>query len=540
MTHVQKVNLVDQANQLDTINVNDTDLLHIKPLCHQFCRSITYIGTQLQQKYPQNPHALRFAKVVVATGYILNTLIATVEFVAALSLATLALTINTIIRSRSEWFQKMTLKICAYCINIVFVGGIQIVCLYKRFFSPYHTFNALVNHGAHIASAVASQTLLGYTFDQWVDRNPINNEQNSPSHLRTIRIFIETLPGLIIDAANSAVLDFARHIQNNRQQHDIENYLQRHPDYAALINQFTLERVRTDEAYRLSLLNILGSFLAEAGIFQRILGSIQGGDSQQVYGVSRHPADMKYKEELVKIVKESYLELYYDPALIISLNRESEEDIQKILNEKNKDEINELLKQAMKELKESKDDEKNDEGINKLLKQAIKNGREQLEVLAFEELANFAQLKEIEKEEMLCPEKFHDRALEEVKDRFKLLMEVRECLRDLKKNESNKKEWKELRPILVEKLLKLDKFDILSLKNLDMGQATQLHELFKKMGSLALQLHKGSLLSEQTVDLNLLVSNNPFEAYSTKHLFQVSCAQAKEEINDAEKIKSSQ
>lgn len=479
MTTVQNFRI--NMNQINNLPIRDTNLLHLKPLSHQLCRGISYIGTTLQQKAVSNHWRgkvqIGFAKGFVACGYGFNIVIATVEAVVSLVFATLALSFHALSKGRFTLFQKLTLKLCAYNINTILIIGLQILCLKKWLFSRYRTINVIGNHAIHGASAVISQ-FIGLGFDHWAGRKPASIEEPPQAYLRIVRILVEKSPVIIRETTTAAVHDFSVHIRNNLENPHLQAFFQATPGYSQTLSRFTFQRLRENRAYRTELLQLFANYFVLNGVLNNEVIQNDVGQNIQVYGANNEN-DKNYQKFLKDSIKKTFIELHDTPELVKLLSKEQDE------------------------------------------KEAIEDGRVELTTFsATIQLASYAQLQEIENE-IACPEAFGIKELQEYNHRRKKILEAKAILVLLNPDEKR---------ILIQKILKTGDFNIKDQPGLGEERAALIQKLFLLIGSLAGELHQGHLLSQKYVNVNLMNAGDVNNAFGAVNLFQGACQEAEKEI----------
>lgn len=496
MQNVQ--NIQNSPSLIDLILQPEHDsyrnLLHFKPLSHQICRGLTFIGTCLQQS--ENPETkwakfkIGLAQGIVGVGYALNTVVAVIESIAALTFSILALSLHAITRARSTMLQKFTLKLCAYSIHSIGVTGLQIYCLKKGFFSKYHTLNAAANHSMHAISAIMSQ-FIGYGFDRWAGRNPASNDQRpSPSVIRIIRILIELAPAILNDITRGAARDFAVHLRDNQNNPDLQVFLQNNPNYTEILQRFNYGEVRSNALYRGQILQLIGNYFIQAGILRRFSANLnerpmaspaQAPEQIQVFGINNNEKDRNYQIELTVLIKKTFIDLYYNEDLISMLS-----------------------------------DDK-----TKPQKEQVEEGRDNLETLfgdAATKFAHYVQYQELQSP-IQCPETFAAHELQPYNNRYELIKDAKKRLETLSPEEDK---------ILVEMLLKTAEFDLNACGLKDERKAF-IQKLYTDIGVLDNQLHHGKLLAQKFVNVQELTQGNFNEAFGAKNMFDI-CKEAIEEI----------
>lgn len=406
--------LIQQASQLPA---NDTNLLHVKPVCHQIFRAINHLGADFSNYQSIN-------KGIVATGYVLNIIIATIESVAALAFTCLAVSLHTITRGRFTTLQKITLKICAYNINALLIAHFQVYCLKNRLLERCYGYNAMLNHAAHGSAALVAQ-LISYRFDRWTDRNPhpANNDNYPPSSLRAFRIFIEIIPRFIRNIVPT-------HNNNSDLQASFHATLQMIPEI--LNNPFNrLKPFKFGKINTLSLNLMLNISSIFSFILQRSLE-----DRIDIIDAKHNEQDKKYFESLQNLIKKSFLELY-----------DNNEKFAKMIN-----------------------NEEDDDSLH-----------EDKELIVPDEIiypiANYVQLKELQ-DEISCPQNFEDEGWKRYNTRYGLLLNAQGRLKQLNDDEKS---------ILTEMLLSTADFDFKAV-GISEERKKFIHNLFKDIGKLGSQL----------------------------------------------------
>ncbi len=483
MIHVenQGPNILNQFLHPDQ---GPTNVLHVKPLCHQLARGIAFIGTSIQQNaaidHWHGRALIILAKAVVATGYVLNTVVATIESLVIFVFAALALSLHAATKGRSSLLHNATLKLTAYYINTVLVAGAQVICLHKRLFSRHHSLNAVTNHAIHGAAALIAQ-FVGYAFDEIAGRNPRNQQELLPALCRAIRVVIEIAPAAISDISRNAVHDFAVHIRNNQVNPNLEAFLRDNPDHAQILNRFNMDRLRHEPAYRGDLLRIFGNYLVQTGVLNHLVANAEGPDAANpinLFGVNNNEKDKNYQNQMKELIKKSFIELHDRDDLVCMLSKEHGAAATA------------------------------DDGRNELTTFS-----------ATIQLASYVQFKEIENE-IVCPEAFGAQELHQYNHRHEMLLNAKNRLGQLAENE---------RQILIKKLLKTGDFDI-NAQGLTPDRSHFIQQLYNDIGTLASPLHQGPLLTQNFVNMALLNAGQFNEAFDAMNYFQGACQEAVQEI----------
>lgn len=496
MNNIQRPNQRFPQALHHIFNEKKENQLHIKPFCHQISYGITHIGTALHQSANaqlwRGKMIIGLAKGIVFTGYILNTIIAVIESIVPFAFAGLALSLHAITRGRSIRFQKITLKLCAYYTNIVLIVALQALSISTGIYSGHHTVNALANHGVHGAAAIIAQ-FVGYKFDRWAGRNPVNNQNLPPSVMRAIHIIVELAPHALRDTARAAARDFAVHIRNNQNNQDLQAFIRNNPHYAEILNRFDFNRLRMNAQYRLDLILLFWNFLNQAGVLNHLLRDddygLRGLGMNQINLIALHinEHDKKYRHQLQALIKKSFLEIYDNEKLACMLSKE-----------KNKE-------------------------------TALLDGRENLSnYLVPQYVAHYVQLQEI-KNDPICPIAFGAKKLHQYNNRNQLIADAKKHYNQLDVHEKE---------ILTEMLLRTADFD-LDHQQFPEDRKKLIQKLFNDIGSLAHQLHHGDLLAEKFINIDEYNQGNFNEAFEANNLFQRACKEAVHAINAREAKKGS-
>ncbi|BBI16977.1 hypothetical protein [Neochlamydia sp. S13] len=471
------INLV--LRQLRYPEASNKNVLHPKPLSHQMCRGITYVGTAMQQhansRRWHGKIIVVLSKSFVATGYLLNTPMAIIEGLVTAALAAIALAGHILLNARSPLFQKITLKLCAHSLNSALITDLQVTCLKQGFFSKYHSLNAAASHAIHGISALIPQ-LIGHTFDRQAGRLPTDGSL-APSVIKAIRIALEIAPAALQDISRGLARDFSSSIRNNLYDNiTLEIFLRQNPDCIDMLNRLNFESLR-DIHYRLRLLNLVGSYLMQASLLE----GYQNTHHIYRYNVNTHAKDIKYQTHILYLIKAAFIDLYDNEELVCLLSKE-------------KDKV-----------------------------KAIEDGRELLETLynINLQLANYAQLQEL-RAEIVCPLQFRAVDLKPYNARYQRLVHAKNCLNQLSSEEQ---------AILMKKLLQLGSYDI-EKQGLSKKRAKFVQQLFNEIGTLSGELHQGNLLSRTFVDVNILNQGDVYRAFGAENLFVQACQKAIQEIQE--------
>lgn len=474
-----------QNQMVLNLNAQEQDLLHVKPLSHQIFRFVNYAGVKMQQAAnPDKWHGkllTAFARGFMGVGYALNTVISTIEFIASLQFALISIFLNCVTKGRFKCLEKLTLKICAYSINTFVLSVIQYHCLKNCILSRHHSANALINHGIHVFSSIISQFAGQACFNRQQPQN------NNLMVQKVLSIFIQAAPNFINDVAQGIGADFATHINRNQNNINIQNFIHANPEYERTIREISFANLRNAD-YRQRLAGIVTSYIANTGALN--IGApvnINLGNNQvrngpngveQVYGLMNNQTEKKYQEDILQSVEDSIVQVYKDEHLAILLS---------------------------------------DDAIP-----SVQNGRNNIEsLICMIPIANFAQLKEIENDQIICPENFLAHDMQKYNERSPLIKKCREDLKKLTPQEKN---------YLSQWLLKTGDYKIEE-QGLSEEKLILIQTLYKDICTLSGDLYQGNLLSQRYVNIEELNRMNFNQAYGARHLFQVAFEKALKRVN---------
>lgn len=468
------------------------DYGYLKPLSHRIWFGITQLSTVLHHKSnPQKWHGkvvLLLAKGISRTGYSLNMAIQAIQFVALFifSIAAIAFYYTFKERKLSNFF----IKFAYYGENFKEIFHIQKSLLKENIFLSKFAQNAYLNHHIQLDICIRENLGLDEEFQPGVDETE-----------RVLNFFSRIAPKICQDVVEAAAKDLSlhhiRYVNNEgffnfiRQKgFGINEIAPRHSIKAAMIllNQYLLQEMSNN-------LNINQ---------QQALELLKGN-----INISNHPILRPQEVELNHIVL-----------------RVRPEDIQILDGQDEKDKIFKSYQNKLKNFIIDAYIDLNDQSellrmlsLEKEKDAALIDGRERLEnSLAIPQLANYATLKEIEKEleypELLAEE------LHKNDNRYQLLKEAQEILLQLSAPELQ---------ILTNKLLKLGSYDIHE-QGIDKPRAELLQKLFNKIGELAKPLYLGKLLIQEYVGVKMLREDRMHEVYDAQNLFQSACNEAQAKI----------
>jgi hypothetical protein len=136
-------------------------------------------------------------------------------------------------------------------------------------------------------------------------------------------------------------------------------------------------------------------------------------------------------------------------------------------------------------------------------------------------IANFAQLKEIENDQIICPENFLAHDMQKYNERSPIIKKSREDLKKLTPQEKN---------FLSHWLLKTGDYKIEE-QGLSEEKLVLIQTLYKDICTLSGDLYQGNLLSQRYVNIEELNRMNFNQAYGARHLFQVAFEKALKRVN---------
>lgn len=438
---------------------------HFRPISAHFSNGIRYAATSLNQAASPvlwHGHLLRgISKGIVITGYILNSLIAAIETVAALAIAIVGTLLNVACRGQIKFIEKYTIKSFAYALNSGMVLGAQIYCLAKKKFPNSHTVNALLNQGMYLSSAIVCNLVFGGVFD-YVARRNHNGEPIPYPLLRALWVLREGATGALRNIMNGLGRDFGNHQQLREVSQEFLQTFPHADQHYNTLRQLSFDRLN-DPIYRNQLRNLVQDFLVHSRIGVRPEGQVNVVEPNVVILNAVQEQDSQYQTDLQACIKNTFKKIY------------------------NTDELARCFAEEQGKAEEEK--EKAEE--------EIKEGREAL--LGFYShiyvpIAHLAQLTELEAPEIVCPEAFGNLELHQYNDRRGKLEAARKKLNELKGNEKT---------LLVQKLL----------KGSSVQAAGAVQELYLDITGLAGSLHQGKLMSQMTLDLQNFnsASNNLFQ-----------------------------
>lgn len=472
-----------------------------KPLCHNIWFGTTELGTILHQKSnPRKWHGkvvLVLAKGIIKTGYALNMVIASTQLVAGIAFGIpFFVSANVIYKGRR--FEK---KISSYLGNVFKIISLQNSFLKKGIYPNKHAQNAYLNHYFRLKES-AHQIY-------WWDYAHHNRDVAEPEPIQRLENFFQENSAKICkDIVNGAARDLSLQNFHYRNHNSFLNFIQEQgynfrdlgsPRYSQsaviLFHQYLLEEmaqnlnINHQQALELLMdnLNFPGSpidqndFNGNDIVWDlRRLEIREIRNPFQAYGENEHDRLFKaYQNKLKAFIVDAYMDLYDQPDFLRMLSLDHEADA------------------------------------------ALIDGRERLEnSLAVPQLAHYSVLKEIEKE-IECPQEFVAAELHIYNNRFQLLKEAQEMLKQLAANEKQ---------TLIHKLLKLGSYDVHA-QGLDKARADLIQTLFNKIGELAKPLHQGNLLIQKVVNVELLQAGRVHEAFDAQNLFQGACNEAQAKID---------
>jgi hypothetical protein len=414
------------------------DLLHYQPVSAHLYSSVSNLGMTLHKSSSEEAwhgHLVRaVATVSIVAGYTCNSLIALVEGVAAFLIANVGLIIHAAIYSRSEMLQKHCVKMIAYAYQSFALLGLQGYAVYNHELPNSFFTQALKDQGIYIVSALAAHVSYGSAFDYFADRENLLEHQAvaiaREGGLPAVRTIITALShdfdynnNQFQDSFRSAIANFG----------DLETQLQSLPE-------FTWERL-TDQDYRQQVIRVIYDYL----IANQLIRHIEGDEEFYTFN-EIHQQDTLYQNTLKGIIKGAFADLYKNPDYVIHF-----------------------------------DDNKNEK------ERTVEQGRENMEAFSGEmvvALANYAQLKELESEQIFCPEEFGDKGIQSLcKERYQIIVKAKNLLKTL-----SEKERGQLVMVLI--------------KGLEGQESNDFKTLYKLILEASGQIYQGKLMHQLGYDKN--------------------------------------
>ena len=279
--------------------------LHWKPVTAHFARGSLWLTTVLQRN--ASPMAWYGRAVVflskanlVLTAFVLLP-VAFIETTALFIIGGLGVVCNKLVyRNESEFIQKHSLKAIAYGLH----SSIMVIALFALGVMAFplreHTPRALIDHGIHLVIAALVQTTVGAVLDRAVGR------EDRSSVVRLLNLFWDSHPALINDVITQVQRDLNLNLRSKmgRTPH-VENYLNRHPQARAFVNEFRIQSLRNRD-YRLRTLAFIREFLVETQL-------VQPGEDPNL--LEFNTTETVYQEALVRHLKNAFIDIYKNPAL---------------------------------------------------------------------------------------------------------------------------------------------------------------------------------------------------------------------------------
>lgn len=579
-----------QFNEILNPQPKQSNLLHVKPLSQRIWFGVTELGTTLQQSANlEKWHGkviVALAKGIVLAGYILNSLIYTVEIVVILPFFLITLVLNkSFLRCDNTRLDKFHKKLYSFLDNIVSIQTLQLECFFNGFYSNKHSVNEFLNHMTFVTSAKRGQS---------VHELHLFRETSAQAYTNIMRGSLKDLKIKKIPISQANFFDFLQQEPGLFNQHEDFTYI----ETWLLWKKFLLKNVQ-----KLVPLNP-----------QKKAEEIFNFDSKILDGFC-HYSFMLETERL----ESKYLKIYHQNKVVIEENEaliKLIEDSNKVINEDLQNKIDEAfinnacalndnyaVKDKISEYQ--KNNAKNPKGHNRSLRSTnlkrirnnflwdihnilksfsqLKNlikdwrrisfycpnsydadliiyqsqmesiiedafvalyktpelirlfseqndgaeaeieGKENLKNLfVILQFTNYVQFKELENE-IICPLNFISSEVQNCNERYVKLTKAKVSLGQLDSNE---------RRILITRLLK-ENYDVRA-QGLAQERAEKVHNLFKDISYLAYQLQTGNLMRKKYVHedlLNLFQQADNANAFGTLNLFLRACKQAKKKLN---------
>lgn len=446
------------------------DNLHFKPLSARLFQAIQTAGTSMTQNATSNNWQGRFVRGFsigfVAVGYVLNSLIAFAEGITTFAIALLALLAYKMSNSKSDIFQKYSVKCFAYSLNCFGASFAQLSLLFKGQFPKFHVQNALIHHIVYLSSSFIAQAVFGSMFDHLSGRGSLHYNGQTHLMMRANRIVSDYIPEAVVDILNNIDRDLrvpqmARDAQGNL---NLEGFFQLYPRHVGVLQDLNIGFLQ-DPIQRGAILAFIGDYLRFSGVAQNAIpDEINAAGAPEINNgvlvMNRNSqVDRNYQNFLKSKVSESFLKLYNDQELVKFLSPES----------------NLSAEEAAK---------------------AGKSALRDLDAEIFIPLANFTQLLELEIV-IQCPkeEEFGPELQPNFRTRFAKLTHAKEKLEKLNEQE---------KIVLVKKLLNstYDYKKDLNEEHQKMVTEANVLDVFKLVTELSNALHQGKLMNHLAMDLN--------------------------------------
>ncbi|MBS4165026.1 Uncharacterized protein NEOC65_000073 [Neochlamydia sp. AcF65] len=450
--------LMHQIMQADS---SQKDMLHPKPLCHRLHYVISNLGTHALQHLDaiNDQGALKrgITKGILISGYLLNTVFASIELISALFFSTLAYSLQALRKDNNLSMQKTTLKSFAYALNISAIMVKQFLQIINLSFSKYHSYNAFLNDGLPIFAMLSVLPFGNKTQLSKVKKTPTN--LFSYAEVRALRFLIDYAPSLLDNITQGAKKDYVMDAVAGKLSTRYPLSNDSFP--STFLRHYTPERQLNGEYYHYLLSLLLNAYQTSylQGITQKlilksspILTNILEDETTSFIpkNLIEDEKDAPYQHNLKYLIKLTYKNIYENPDLVCTLSQTLDE------------------------------------------KKALAEGREILaSFLATSQVANYAQFQEIISQ-IVCPAKFNSPSLQVFNKRKQLITSARQRIAQLSVQEEN---------ILINKLLKTGNYDLYA-HPLAEERLKLIEGLFKDIVSLAGALYHGPLLQQSFTNLH--------------------------------------
>jgi len=294
--------------------------LHFKPFCARIGRAVLWSATTLERQRSNHwhGHVVHFAsKTVLLLGAAATVPLALIEAVGIFAIGLAGVAFNSLIcLNTSEFLQKHSVQCISYALHSLLVSIALFATVLKNPNLTYYTLNAVADHTLHIGSAAATQLTLGLILDRVAGRSPHS------AVVRTVNLFVDSHPDLLIDLANQIQTDFELNLRGRmREIPHWEAFLNGHPDDRAFIETFDFTRLLREEPYRIRTADLARRFLHQA----RLVGAAAPGDDPLRFDLNQNtPQESAYQNRLAGMLKASFLEIHRTPALARCLDKEGD------------------------------------------------------------------------------------------------------------------------------------------------------------------------------------------------------------------------
>ena len=366
---------MDNSDNIFSINSN---YLHSKPICARIFSGLAFANETIKMFAPvesrwQGKLVRNATKGIILTGYALNSMIALVETIGALTILGLGEVINIATLQKSSLLQNRTTKCWAYCLNSRFVLYRQME--YLKSLSPPLDSEVITisNHLDYLYGAVIAQSNLYKIFDQHAEKISTNPNELPPVVIRCVELVIEATPLFGTGLSRSEAREFFE--TNPQYAQQIQNYIS------------SIHDIRSQKSLGIMLTKYISTCL--------IPHRVNVPNNVIEFDDNLKESDTKYQNELLNHIKAAVKELYKDEKLV------------RLMTDKT-------------DLKEAR--------------QAWLEALECFDPSIFIPIAHYTQIKELEKE-ISCPIIFEAEKLKIYDSRQKELKDAKEALEKLNKAE---------------------------------------------------------------------------------------------------------